>query len=140
MIHDEKIPVFKADVMIFSDFVTFFTLAAASYCPCKDSRVMLSPWQASHSEEQTEAGTRETLSDTLDAYRVVLYNDEVHTFDEVILQIIKAIQCTRSKAEKHTWEVHTKGLSIIYAGTLPACLKVSAILEEIDLKTEIQTG
>ena len=101
---------------------------------------MPSLWEASHSGEQTEAVSQETLSDTLDAYRVVLFNDDVHTFDEVIFQIIKAIQCTRSKAEKHTWEVHTKGRSIIYAGTLPACLKVSSILEEIDLKTEIQIG
>lgn len=101
---------------------------------------MFSLWQASHSDEQTEVAPQETLNDTLDAYRVILFNDDVHTFDEVIFQIIKAIQCTRSKAEKHTWEVHTKGRSIIYAGTLPACLKVSSILEEIDLKTEIQTG
>ncbi len=101
---------------------------------------MLRLWQASQSGEHTETAQQETLSDTLDVYRVVLFNDDVHTFDEVIFQIIKAIQCTRSKAEKHTWEVHTKGRSIIYAGTLPSCLKVSAILEEIDLKTEIQTG
>lgn len=97
-------------------------------------------WQAAHSGEQTEAAPQETLNDTLDTYRVILFNDDIHTFDEVIFQIIKAIQCTRAKAEKHTWEVHTKGRSIIYAGTLPACLKVSSILEEIDLKTEIQTG
>ncbi len=96
--------------------------------------------QVSHSGEETETSTQATCSDTLDAYRVVLFNDEEHTFDEVIIQIIKAIQCTRTKAEKHTWEVHTKGRSIIYAGTLPACLRVSSILEEINLTTEIQTG
>ncbi len=101
---------------------------------------MLPLWQASQSGEQTEAAPQDTRSDTLDAYRVVLFNDDVHTFDEVIFQIIKAIRCTRSKAEKHTWEVHTKGLSIVYAGTLPTCLKVSSILEEIDLRTEIQTS
>ncbi|MCW8796566.1 MAG: ATP-dependent Clp protease adaptor ClpS, partial [Chlorobium sp.] len=101
---------------------------------------MLSFWQASHGGEESETSTQDTLSDTLDAYRVVLFNDEEHTFDEVILQIIKAIQCSRSKAEKHTWEVHTKGRSIVFAGPLPACLRVSSILEEIDLKTEIQTG
>lgn len=101
---------------------------------------MHSHWQASGSGEQTQAAQQEIQIDTLDAYRVVLFNDDVHTFDEVIFQIIKAIQCTRSKAEKHTWEVHTKGLSIIYSGTLSTCLKVSSILEEIDLRTEIQTG
>jgi len=95
---------------------------------------------ASQSGEQIQTGTLETLSDTLDAYRVILFNDDVHTFDEVIFQIIKAIQCSRTKAEKHTWEVHTKGRSLVYAGTLSACLKVSSILEEIDLRTEIQTN
>lgn len=95
---------------------------------------------ASQSGEQIQTGTLETLGDTLDAYRVILFNDDVHTFDEVIFQIIKAIQCSRTKAEKHTWEVHTKGRSLVYAGTLSACLKVSSILEEIDLRTEIQTN
>jgi ATP-dependent Clp protease adapter protein ClpS len=78
-------------------------------------------------------------ADTLDAYRVVLFNDDVHTFDEVIFQIIKAVRCTRAKAEKHTWEVHNNGLSIVYSGGIAECLRVSAVLEEIALKTEIQT-
>jgi ATP-dependent Clp protease adapter protein ClpS len=85
--------------------------------------------------EEAASGT-----DTLDAYRVVLFNDDVHTFDEVIFQIIKAVRCTRAKAEKHTWEVHNNGLSIVYSGTISECLRVSAVLEEIALKTEIQTG
>ena len=78
--------------------------------------------------------------DTLDAYRVVLFNDDVHTFDEVIFQIIKAVRCTRATAEKHTWEVHNNGRSIVYSGGITDCLRVSAILEEIALRTEIQTG
>ncbi|TLU87338.1 MAG: ATP-dependent Clp protease adaptor ClpS [Chlorobium sp.] len=78
-------------------------------------------------------------TELLDAYRVVLFNDEEHSFDEVINQLIKAIRCSRQKAEKHTWEVHTRGRSIVYAGSMSLCLKVSSILEEIALKTEIQT-
>ncbi|NTW54726.1 MAG: ATP-dependent Clp protease adaptor ClpS [Chlorobaculum sp.] len=78
--------------------------------------------------------------DTLDAWRVVLFNDDVHTFDEVIFQIIKAVRCTRSIAEKHTWEVHNTGHSIVYVGEMSNCIRVSAVLEEIALKTEIQTG
>ncbi|ABL64116.1 ATP-dependent Clp protease adaptor ClpS [Chlorobium phaeobacteroides] len=77
--------------------------------------------------------------DLLDAYRVVLYNDEEHTFDEVISQIIKAVQCNRQKAERCTWEVHTKGRSVVFVGMIDRCIKVSAVLEEIALKTEIQT-
>jgi len=78
--------------------------------------------------------------DTLDAWRVVLFNDDEHTFDEVIFQIIKAVRCPRAIAEKKTWEVHTKGRSIVYAGPMSNCIQVSTVLEEIALKTEIQTG
>ncbi len=88
-----------------------------------------------------ETKKHEQISGTelLDAYRVVLFNDEEHTFDEVINQLVKAIRCSRQKAEKHTWEVHTRGRSIVYAGSMFLCLQVSSILEEIALKTEIQT-
>jgi len=90
------------------------------------------------SDTRTEELTADV--DTLDSWRVVLFNDDDHTFDEVIFQIIKAVRCTRSTAEKHTWEVHTRGRSIVYAGEMPRCIQVSAVLEEIALKTEIQTG
>ena len=100
----------------------------------------LSSWNASLPEQVSKECEQSSGTDTLDAYRVVLFNDEEHSFDEVIDQIIKATQCSRQKAEQCTWEVHTRGRSIVYFGQMSTCLKVSAILEEIALKTEIQTG
>ena len=70
--------------------------------------------------------------------RVILFNDEVHTFDEVINQIIKAIGCDTTKAEALTWEVHTKGKAMIYDGPMDECLRVSHVLEEIALHTQIE--
>ena len=97
-------------------------------------------WTGSLPTPVTKPTEQSFEPDLLDAYRVVLFNDEEHSFDEVIEQIIKAVGCSRQKAEKHTWEVHTRGRSIVFAGTMPLCLRVSSILEEIALKTEIQTG
>jgi len=93
-------------------------------------------------QQNPVARPEEAVEDTgtLDAYRVVLFNDDEHTFDEVIFQIIKAVRCTRATAEKHTWDVHNKGLAIVYSGDIANCLRVSAVLEEIALKTEIQTN
>lgn len=71
--------------------------------------------------------------------RVILFNDEVHTFEEVIGQIIKATGCSRGKAEALTWEVHTKGKAAVYEGSLEECLRVSGVLEEIALHTMIET-
>ena len=71
--------------------------------------------------------------------KVVLFNDDWHTFDEVIGQLIKAVHCSFDKARAHAFEVHIKGKSIVFNGELKDCLKVSGILEEIALTTEIVT-
>jgi ATP-dependent Clp protease adaptor protein ClpS len=71
--------------------------------------------------------------------KVVLYNDDWHTFDEVIAQLIKAISCSYEQARDFAFEVHTKGKSIVFTGSLDNCLKVSSILEEIALNTQIIT-
>jgi ATP-dependent Clp protease adapter protein ClpS len=70
--------------------------------------------------------------------KVILFNDEVHTFDEVISQIIKATGCDLVKAEALTWEVHNTGKAIVYEGEMPKCIQVSGVLEEIELMTQIE--
>ncbi len=70
--------------------------------------------------------------------KVILFNDDVHTFEEVIGQLIKAIKCTHSKAEALAWEVHTGGKAIVYSGEVIRCMEVSGILEEIQLMTQIE--
>lgn len=71
--------------------------------------------------------------------KVILFNDEVHTFDEVIVQLIKATGCSYDHAEALTWEVHTKGKAVVFSGEIAECLKVSSILEEIALHTQIES-
>lgn len=68
----------------------------------------------------------------------ILFNDEVHSFDEVIFQIMKATGYNPEKAASITVEVHNKGKAIVYSGEIADCLKVSSVLEEIYLLTEIQ--
>jgi ATP-dependent Clp protease adaptor protein ClpS len=69
--------------------------------------------------------------------KVVLFNDDWHTFDEVIEQLIKAIQCSYATARDYAFEVHVKGKSLVFTGMIQECLKVSSILEEIALNTQI---
>jgi len=71
--------------------------------------------------------------------RVILYNDDWHSFDEVILQIMKAIKCSFDEARGKSFEVHVKGKSVIFNGEFNDCLKVSSVLEEIALHTQIIT-
>ena len=70
-------------------------------------------------------------------YKVVLFNDDCHSFDEVINQLIKAVKCSYDEARNYTFEAHVKGKSTVFAGELSNCLKVTSILEEISLHTQI---
>lgn len=70
--------------------------------------------------------------------KCILYNDDWHTFEEVTEQIMKATGCSYDKAEAHTHEVHFKGMSIVFTGDFMRCLRVSDVLEEIKLRTQVE--
>lgn len=84
-------------------------------------------------EEETSTG-----SDTDEPWRVILFNDEVHTFQEVITQLVKATGCTEARAEQLAWQVHTRGKACVYEGEFEECFEVQGVLREIQLITEIQ--
>ena len=69
--------------------------------------------------------------------KVIVYDDDWHTFDEVIYQLIKALKCDLSTAEALTWEIHTKGKAVVFEGDLEEALYVQNVLEEIDLSVEV---
>lgn len=70
--------------------------------------------------------------------KVILFNDDVHSFEEVIDQLVKAIRCDTAKAEALTWEVHATGKAAVFEGTMDECVQVSGVLEEIALHTQIE--
>jgi len=90
---------------------------------------------------QTESEVQDDVIDETkikEPTRAILFNDEVHTFDEVINQLIKALKCSHARAEELTWEVHNTGRSCVYAGELSRCLEITRVLEEIELMTQIE--
>jgi ATP-dependent Clp protease adapter protein ClpS len=68
---------------------------------------------------------------------VLLFNDDWHTFEEVILQIIKATKCSFDQARSFAFEAHTNGKAVVFTGSMQDCLRVSSVLEEIALNTQI---
>ena len=69
--------------------------------------------------------------------RVILYNDDWHTFDDVIMQLVKAGACDAAEAETHAWRVHTEGRSLVFMGARPDCERVAGVLREIRLQVEV---
>ncbi|OGW24688.1 MAG: hypothetical protein A2X59_12735 [Nitrospirae bacterium GWC2_42_7] len=86
---------------------------------------------------KTAERTRDS-SYVVEPWNVILLNDEWHTFNEVILQLIKATRCSSKKASDIAWEVHTRGEAICYTGPKERCEHVAVILKEIDLGFRIE--
>jgi ATP-dependent Clp protease adaptor protein ClpS len=91
-------------------------------------------------KESPGVGTLE-LEDTETAaalpYFVILFNDDFHSIDEVVLQVQKAAGVSLHQAFEITMEAHSKGKAVCYSGDIDQCEKVAAILREIKLTVEI---
>lgn len=85
--------------------------------------------------EETEIA--EPVDTTPPTHRVILYNDDWHGEDEVILQLQKATGCDLEKAERIVFEVQFKGRAICYKGSRDQCQRVAGILRQIRLQCEI---
>lgn len=80
----------------------------------------------------------ETTRFIVDPWHVVLLNDNWHTFDEVILQLVKAAGYTAEKAERIAREVHIHGEAICYTGPRGRCEDVASVLAEIKLIVRVE--
>jgi ATP-dependent Clp protease adapter protein ClpS len=74
----------------------------------------------------------------IEPWNVILLNDDWHTFDEVILQLVKALKCSPHKASEIALEAHTTGDAVCYSGPKERCEHVAFILEEIELGVSIE--
>ena len=90
-------------------------------------------------EHATETSSETEVEEKVQTpWRLFLYDDDIHTFDEVIEQIMKATGCSYSNADKLTWQVHNEGKAMVLEGEFEECLKADSVLKEIQLVTEIK--
>ena len=88
---------------------------------------------------ETEVFAEETTETRLDdPWRVILYDDDIHTFEEVILQLMKAVGCSPEQGYQHALTVHTRGKDCVFEGEFEECFRVQGVLREIQLVTEIE--
>lgn len=82
--------------------------------------------------EDVDADSREEFK-----WRVVLYNCECHTFEQVEDVLMRATRCTLSKARKLAWEVHSRGLAVVYEGHKERCEAVADVIGETGLVVQV---
>ena len=93
----------------------------------------------------TSSSTRTTPRQATDTrstrpWTVVLYNDDVHSFDEVVLQVQQATGASEEKAYRVTLEAHTRGKSVAFSGSMEECQRVAGVLRRIRLQVEVDEG
>jgi ATP-dependent Clp protease adapter protein ClpS len=89
------------------------------------------------------SGTKTSLQEressfVVEPWHVILLNDDWHTFDEVIVQLIKATGCSSKIAADIAWEADMNGEAICYTGPKERCEYVGVVLNEIDLGYRIE--
>lgn len=84
-------------------------------------------------EEETTTDSGQTSG-----WKTILFNCDCHSFDQVERQLIKAVRCTLSRAREISWEVHSKGSSVVYEGVRERCEAVADVLGSIGLLVKVE--
>ena len=78
------------------------------------------------------------LEELIDLQNIVLYNDDVNTFDFVISQLIKYCKHQPIQAEQCAYLVHHKGRCQVKSGAYDELVPVCSALLENGLTAEIE--
>ena len=89
----------------------------------------------------TKAAPQEQTSNVvIEPWNVIILNDDWHTFDDVIVQLMRATACSPDQAAEVAWKVHTEGEAICFTGSRERAELVASILEEIKLRVRLEAA
>ncbi|MFP4379880.1 MAG: ATP-dependent Clp protease adaptor ClpS [Candidatus Sumerlaeia bacterium] len=71
-------------------------------------------------------------------YEVILYNDEEHSMEEVIGQIIKAIHCSPLRAEQIMLKAHHHGKAVVAIAGKSRAIRIASVLRQIELHVSLR--
>jgi ATP-dependent Clp protease adapter protein ClpS len=92
-----------------------------------------------NADTQVETAVEDLTAIRLDLpWRLLLFNDNIHTFEEVIVQLMKAVHTSVEQAQAWAWEVHTRGKACVLEASFEECFRANAVLLEIQLVTQIE--
>lgn len=81
-----------------------------------------------HTADLRHQNTEDALFD-IDTYCTVLYNDEIHTFEQVISTLNRVIKCSQRNAIEYVTNIDREGRAVVKCSTFQHCN---------DLKSEIE--
>ena len=69
---------------------------------------------------------------------VIVFDNPVNTWDEVIGILQKATGCSLEEAYTETWEVHHQGRSVVHHGDQAECNRAAAIIATIGIEVKVE--
>jgi ATP-dependent Clp protease adapter protein ClpS len=69
---------------------------------------------------------------------VIVYNNEVNTFDEVITILMRATHCLIEEAIAETEEIHLHGHSVVHHSSQEICEAVAEVIATIGIQVEVK--
>jgi ATP-dependent Clp protease adapter protein ClpS len=92
------------------------------------------------SEQTTVIPRPEILNDveTAGEWIVIVFDNPINTFDQVITILQKATGCSLEEAEMETWEVHHLGKSIVHHADREECERVAGVIRTIGIQVEVE--
>lgn len=80
----------------------------------------------------------ELLASVKENHRLILWNDDVNTFDHVIYCLMHHLQYTETEAERIAWKVHTEGKCAILEGSFTELEVYRKILKSEGLTVTVE--
>jgi ATP-dependent Clp protease adaptor protein ClpS len=79
----------------------------------------------------------DTRQSQQEGYIVIVYDNDVNTWDEVVMILQKATGCSLEEAEIETWEVDNLGKSVVHHGSREECERAAGIIRTIGIRVEV---
>jgi len=79
----------------------------------------------------------EVLAGLKTSHRLILWNDEINTFEHVIYCLVKYLDYSDKQAEKIAWTVHTDGKCAILEGSFTELEVYRKILQQEGLTVSV---
>jgi ATP-dependent Clp protease adaptor protein ClpS len=80
----------------------------------------------------------EEVGNTESGWIVIVYDNPVNTFEQVIGILQKATGCSLEEAEMETWEVHHVGRSVVHHGDQAECERAASVIATIGIQVKVE--
>ena len=89
-------------------------------------------------KEKTNPSLEEgVLTESVEKHQIILYNDDVNTFQHVIETLVKVCKHTYQQAEQCAYIVHFSGKCVVKTGSLEELVPICSALLDAGLSAEI---